>query len=99
FRPEGEMLSPDKLRVLIVGHHMRDWVVIHRTIDEINRRALDVEFHAVTVEYCFPYFTGCAALSERGRRLATLPSRDRGRGGWTMTKYYRTHHNRERDRW
>jgi glycosyltransferase involved in cell wall biosynthesis len=41
---------------------MRDWVVIHRTIDEINRRQLSVEFHAVTDERFFAYFTGCANL-------------------------------------
>jgi glycosyltransferase involved in cell wall biosynthesis len=62
FRPEGQMLSPGKLRVLTVGHHMRDWVVIHRTIDEINRRRLDVEFHVVTAEHFFPYLIGCDNL-------------------------------------
>jgi hypothetical protein len=41
---------------------MRDWVVIHRTIDEINRRGLDVEFHVVTAEHFFPYLTGCDNL-------------------------------------
>jgi len=62
FRPEGQTLSADKLRVLTVGHHMRDWVVIHRTIDEISRRGLDVEFHVVTAEHFFPYLTGCDNL-------------------------------------
>src|SRR5215831_8587840 len=62
FRPEGQTLSADKLRVLTVGHHRRDWVVIHRTIDEINRRGLDVEFHVVTAEHFFPYLTGCDNL-------------------------------------
>jgi glycosyltransferase involved in cell wall biosynthesis len=61
FRPDSQMLG-DKMRVLIVGHHMRDWFVIHRTIDEINRRGLSVEFHLVTDERFFPYFTGCANL-------------------------------------
>jgi glycosyltransferase involved in cell wall biosynthesis len=59
FRPEGQTLSPDKLRLLTVGHNMRDWIVIHRTIDEINRRGLDAEFHVVTDERFFPYLTGC----------------------------------------
>jgi glycosyltransferase involved in cell wall biosynthesis len=62
FRPEGRLLSPDKLRVLSVGHHMRDWIVIHRTIDEINCRGLNIEFHVVTTEHFFPYLTGCDNL-------------------------------------
>jgi glycosyltransferase involved in cell wall biosynthesis len=62
FRPEGQTLSPDKLRVLTVGHNMRDWVVIHRTIDEINQRRLNVEFHVVTAEHIFPYLIGCDNL-------------------------------------
>lgn len=62
FRPDGQMLDPDKMRVLIVGEYMRDWLTIHRTIDEINRRGLDVEFHVVTNERFFPYFNGCANL-------------------------------------
>ena len=41
---------------------MRDWVVIHRTIDEINRRRLNVEFHVVTAGQLFPYLTGCDNL-------------------------------------
>lgn len=62
FRPDGQMLDPDKMCVLIVGHHLRDWLVIHRVIDEINHRKLDIEFHVVTDEQFLPYFTGCANL-------------------------------------
>lgn len=62
FRPAGQTFSPDKLRVLTVGHNMRDWIVIHRTIDEINRRGLDTEFHVVTDEHFFPYLNGCDNL-------------------------------------
>jgi glycosyltransferase involved in cell wall biosynthesis len=62
FRPKDYTLSPGKLRVLIVGHNMRDWFVIHRTIDEINRQGLDVEFHVVTAEHLFPFLTGCDNL-------------------------------------
>ena len=47
---------------MIVGEHLRDWLVIHRVIDEINHRGLDVEFHVVTDERIFPYFNGCANL-------------------------------------
>jgi glycosyltransferase involved in cell wall biosynthesis len=61
FRPDGHMLNPAKMLLLIVGHYMRDWVVIHRTIDEINQRGLNVEFHVVEPHDGFrPYFTGCA---------------------------------------
>ena len=63
FQPDGQRLDPDKMRVLIVGDHMRDWLVIHRAIDEINHRGLDVEFHVVTHERNFPYFNGCANLT------------------------------------
>jgi len=63
FRPDSRMFDPDKMRVLIVGYHLRDWVVIHRTIDEINCRRLNVEFHIVEPHDGFqPYFTGCANL-------------------------------------
>jgi glycosyltransferase involved in cell wall biosynthesis len=60
FRPDGQILDPDKMRVLIVGQHMRDWDMIHKTIDEINHRELNVEFHVVTDKRFFSYFTGCA---------------------------------------
>ena len=62
FRPNDQMLDPDKMRLLIVGEHLRDWLVIHRVIDEINHRGLDVEFHVVTNERFFPLFSGCANL-------------------------------------
>ena len=58
----SHILEPIGLRVLIVGEHMRDWLVIHRAIDEINHRGLNVEFHVVTDERIFPYFNGCANL-------------------------------------
>jgi glycosyltransferase involved in cell wall biosynthesis len=50
------------MRVLIVGEHMRDWVVMHRVIDEINKRGLDIEFHLVIKENDLAYFTGCANI-------------------------------------
>jgi glycosyltransferase involved in cell wall biosynthesis len=33
---------------------------MHRTIDAINFRGLNVEFHVVTSERFFPYFNGCS---------------------------------------
>jgi glycosyltransferase involved in cell wall biosynthesis len=63
FRPDGEMLDPDKMRMLVVGEHMRDWLVIHRSIDEINYRGLNVQFDVVTNERYFPYLNGCDKVS------------------------------------
>jgi hypothetical protein len=61
------MFDPDKMRVLIVGYHLRDWVVFHRTIDEINCRRSNVEFHIVEPHEGFhPYFTGCANRNSHG---------------------------------
>ena len=59
FQPGGDM-DLKKIRVLIVGEMWRDWLVMHRTIDAINFRGLNVEFHVVTSERFFPYFNGCS---------------------------------------
>jgi glycosyltransferase involved in cell wall biosynthesis len=59
FRPDRGELDPNKMRVVIVGEHMRDWSVIHNVIDAINSRHLNIEFHVVTSERYFPYLTGC----------------------------------------
>jgi glycosyltransferase involved in cell wall biosynthesis len=60
FCPDDRVPSSEKMRVLIVGEHLRDWLVMHKAIDEINRRGLDIEFHVVTNIRFFPYFNGCA---------------------------------------
>jgi glycosyltransferase involved in cell wall biosynthesis len=61
FKPGGSALaSSARMRVVIVGEHMRDWLVMHKVIDEINRRGLDIEFHLVINEKDLAYFTGCA---------------------------------------
>ena len=62
FQPGGQKLDLSKMRVLIVGDHMRDWLVIHKVIDEINLRGLDVEFHVVTHVRNFSYLIGCSNL-------------------------------------
>jgi glycosyltransferase involved in cell wall biosynthesis len=62
FRPDNRAHPPDRMRLLIVGEHMRDWFAMHKVIDEINHRGLDVEFHVVTNERYFPYFNGCTNL-------------------------------------
>jgi glycosyltransferase involved in cell wall biosynthesis len=66
FLPADHISEP-KMRALIVGEHMRDWFVIHKAIDEINYRGLDIEFHVVTHERFFPYFNGCANVIYHSR--------------------------------
>lgn len=67
FRPTDQISPPDRMRVVIVGDHLRDWLVMHRVIDEINYRGLDIEFHLVTDERFFPYFNGCINLVYHSR--------------------------------
>jgi glycosyltransferase involved in cell wall biosynthesis len=53
--------SPDRprLQLLIVGEHLRDWMVTHKVIDEINYLRIPVDFHVVTKPELFAYFNGC----------------------------------------
>jgi glycosyltransferase involved in cell wall biosynthesis len=62
FKPGDSASVSGRMRVLIVGEHMRDWVVMHRVIDEINKRGLDMEFHLVINENDLVYFIGCANI-------------------------------------
>ena len=59
FRPDRGELDANKMRVVIVGEHMRDWLVIHKVIDAINRRSINIDFHVVTSERYFRYLNGC----------------------------------------
>jgi glycosyltransferase involved in cell wall biosynthesis len=59
FQPNDHESVSDELRLLIVGHHMRDWEVIHRVIDESYRCNLAIQFEVVTPSEYFPHFTGC----------------------------------------
>ena len=63
FRPDNRKLVFDKLRLLIVGEHMRDWDAMHRVIDEAKRSNLDIRFDVVTRSEFFPYFTGCSNVT------------------------------------
>jgi glycosyltransferase involved in cell wall biosynthesis len=67
FQPDDHRLSRDKLKVLIVGEHMRDWEVAHRVIDEARHANLDVQFEVVTRPSCFPYLTGCSNTTLHSR--------------------------------
>jgi glycosyltransferase involved in cell wall biosynthesis len=63
FRPADRRSVCNKLRLLIVGEHLRDWDVMHRVIDEAFRNYLDVQFDVVTRSEFFPYFTGCSNIT------------------------------------
>lgn len=60
FCPSDRALPGNTIRLLIVGHHMRDWEATHRIIDECNARRLPVQIDAVLGKAWWPVFTGCA---------------------------------------
>jgi glycosyltransferase involved in cell wall biosynthesis len=59
FVPALRRSRSEKLRILSVGDHMRDWEVMHRVIDMVDRNRLEVTFDVVTKPEFFPYFIGC----------------------------------------
>ena len=59
FVPALQRAPSEKLRLLSVGDHMRDWEVMHRVIDAVDRKGLEITFDIVTKPEFFPYFTGC----------------------------------------
>jgi glycosyltransferase involved in cell wall biosynthesis len=63
FKPIDSTTTRNRLKLLIVGHHMRDWESIHRVIDEVHHRKINVIFHAVIPRDHYPYFTGCANVT------------------------------------
>lgn len=63
FRPDDRKSNHNKLRLLIVGHWLRDWEVMHRVIDEASISHLDIQFDVVTPPEFFPYFTGCSNVT------------------------------------
>jgi glycosyltransferase involved in cell wall biosynthesis len=63
FRPADRRSAHDKLKLLFVGDHLRDWDVAHRVIDEVHRNHLDVHFDVVTRSDLFPFFTGCSNIT------------------------------------
>jgi glycosyltransferase involved in cell wall biosynthesis len=60
FSPGPVQPRRDKVRLVAVGDHMRDWETLHRVIDECNVRKLPVEFDVVVRQHYWPYLTGCA---------------------------------------
>jgi glycosyltransferase involved in cell wall biosynthesis len=59
FCPSDRQVERDRLSLLTVGDHMRDWLVLRTVIDEVNRRGLPVDFQIVTFERNFAYLAGC----------------------------------------
>jgi glycosyltransferase involved in cell wall biosynthesis len=59
FCPSEHQPRRKSVRLLIVGHHMRDWQATHRIIDECNARKLPVEVDVVLGKKWWPVFTGC----------------------------------------
>ena len=57
----GDRESPGgRVRLILVGHHMRDWEATRRIIDECNKRKLPVQIDVVLERAHWPIFTGCA---------------------------------------
>jgi glycosyltransferase involved in cell wall biosynthesis len=50
------------IRLVFVGHHMRDFEATHRIIDECNTRKLPIQIDAVLDQTLWPVFTGCANM-------------------------------------
>jgi len=60
FCPGDYQPQQRRVRLLIVGEHMRDWEASHRIIDECNARNLPVQIDAVIGQVLWPFLTGCA---------------------------------------
>lgn len=48
-----------RVRMIMVGDHMRDWEAAHQIIDQCNARRLPVEFNVVIKQSLWPIFIGC----------------------------------------
>jgi glycosyltransferase involved in cell wall biosynthesis len=60
FCPSDHESQGRQIRLIIVGHHMRDWEATRRIIDECNARKLPVQIDAVLKPEHWPIFAGCA---------------------------------------
>ena len=59
FCPAEQRPDRKRVRLLVVGEHMRDWEVIHRVMDECYYRHVPVDFDIVVKESSYAKFTGC----------------------------------------
>ncbi len=59
FCPGKTGANPAVLRLLFVGYHMRDWVAMRGIVNACRDLRLPVEFDAVILPVCLPYFSGC----------------------------------------
>jgi glycosyltransferase involved in cell wall biosynthesis len=67
FSPGDSRTGYSKLKLLIVGEHMRDWEIAHRVIDQAKYNNLDIDFDVVTKPDLFPYLTGCTNVTLHAR--------------------------------
>ena len=59
FCPGKDKPQASNLRLLMVGHHMRDWEASHRIIDQCQIRRLPVRIDVVLKKDLWAVFTGC----------------------------------------
>jgi glycosyltransferase involved in cell wall biosynthesis len=60
FTPGKATPDHNRLMILLVGEHLRDWELMHRVIDNSNNLKLPIDFHVVTKKELSTYFTGCS---------------------------------------
>jgi glycosyltransferase involved in cell wall biosynthesis len=60
FCPSGHDPQQRRIRLIIVGDHMRDWEASRRIIDECNACRFPVQFDVVIRQAMWPVFAGCA---------------------------------------
>ena len=60
FLPGKTIPDRNRLMILIVGEHLRDWELMHKVIDNSNNLKLPIDFHVVTKKELSAYFTGCS---------------------------------------
>jgi glycosyltransferase involved in cell wall biosynthesis len=71
FCPGDRTQDRKRIRLIMVGEHMRDWAAWRQIIDECNARKLRVQFDIVVEPTRRPIFAGCA-----NTRLHTKISED-----------------------
>jgi glycosyltransferase involved in cell wall biosynthesis len=62
FCPGDAIGDRNRIMILIVGEHLRDWELIHRVIDNSTHLRLPIDFHVVTKKELTAYFTGCSNI-------------------------------------
>lgn len=60
FQPASSRPEREGLRLICVGHHMRDFAMVRRVADLCQNERLPVRFDIVTSQANFDHFAGCA---------------------------------------